>query len=872
VPYALALALIAVWRRGADIDVRAPNPRAALAEVLRVRGLDCDEADVIWVAGPSGVRGAVGGGGRALVRANARGETKDLYLVDARLSPEGALLEVGGQWNVTRSIGVDEGRPIVRGSLAAYLTSSDGTTTGVHTLDVGGHAIATYTDFTPLQRWQVGLTNLQQTGRTTGVTHVAFALDPPASQASLAFEGNDRLGVVADGRRIVIDPAQGVAIEGGGWVRAAPETKARPGNLVTWSVDRVRAMPWFGEEKMQVVKAVAFTALDWLKDTDAKVFGDTSARQVAEDLGALADTRVTYTDPEIGWPPAPMKPLITPPLPGEGAWISLDRDPFLSHTEGTPVPFVTSFIRSDRQKPQTRIYVTMWDPRQVALHMEAGTVEPVSATGEAGPGVIPRTPEVLRRVVGGFNGGFQALHGEYGMEANGIVYLPPKPYAATILELRDGTTAMGAWPGSTDIPDEILSYRQNMTALVQNDRFNPWGRTWWGGTPQGWHDNVHTTRSGVCLTKENFAGYFWGNDISADVLAQAMLLARCAFGVHLDMNPGLAGFEFYNVQPKATWKPLGRPLQQDWEWEGTFRELPDFHVRARRMIKGMSHMNFPQYIHRDGRDFFYLTQRPVLPGEKIVPHAADGKARPPDPGEGAWRVQGLPQHGFPYAVATAWARVDDEHKVRVLRVDPRTVRAAASAGTTEGTPTIVSFEGTRRARPGELAVWLGDRVFLSGAAPPSPDALAIAVGSLPGSPEAASARAMVGIQDEDGMLDWIELPPDATPSAALTRAMDALLASMGCSARIALAGDARALLAGTLDVAGEPTSPPRTAVARLVRGDAPSARPYFTSTPIVSPSVWQPLQSQRVRYFQKPKKAASDAGAPAPGGASDAGH
>ena len=35
------------------------------------------------------------GGGRALVRASTRGEPSDLYLVEARLSPEGVLLDTG---------------------------------------------------------------------------------------------------------------------------------------------------------------------------------------------------------------------------------------------------------------------------------------------------------------------------------------------------------------------------------------------------------------------------------------------------------------------------------------------------------------------------------------------------------------------------------------------------------------------------------------------------------------------------------------------------------------------------------------------------------------------------------------------------------
>jgi hypothetical protein len=867
-----ACALIAV-RRGAEVNFNAPSKSAALAEALRARGIVCEADDVTWVVGPRGVKGAMLGGARALVRAKKGDDLADLYFVDARLSPEGALLDIGGDHDLTLTGGVDESRPLVRAGNAAYTTSSDGTVTGVHTIDLSGRGPEAYADFTRIQRWQTELTNLQKTGQSRGIVHNAFALDPVANDAQLSWASDAYLTVRADGRTITLDVPNARAVEGAGWVRPALDQKGRPGNLVTWSVDRVREMPWFGEEKMQYVKAVAFTGLDWIVRSRAKIFGETNAaKAVAEDLGTnVGQTQTSFTDPEIGWPPPPMPPIFATAIPNEGQWIALDKDPFITHVEGAPPAFVTTFIRPEKQRPATRIYVTMWDPRQIALHMEAGTVEPVSATGEAGPGVIPRTPEVLRRVVAGFNGGFQALHGEYGMQANGILYLPPKPYAATILEMRDGSTAFGTWPHSSEVPDEVLSYRQNLTALVQGDKFNPFGRTWWGGTPKGWADNIHTTRSGVCLTKENFVGYFFGVEISAEVLAQAMLIGRCAYGVHLDMNPGLAGFEFYNVAPASSWTPLGRPIQSDWEVEGTFRELPDFKFRARRMIRGMQEQNFPQYIHRDNRDFFYLTQRPVLPGADLP-----APVTPKQPGEGVWRTKGLPQHGFPYAMATAWTRPDPEHpasKVRAVRVDPRTVRHAGSSGTTADTPTVISFVGSGKApKTGELGLWLANGVFLiGGSAPDDNPGAALAIGVPVSAPPAMTSRVAVGVHDEDGMLEWIELFPEVHADAKTALLLDKQLERSGCSMRMLVPGDARALLGGSLDPSGDPAPPAGTApTARLVRGSPPGAHLAFDSTPVVPPAVWQPLQMQRVRYFRKPSKEKSpDAGAPkgdSPGG------
>jgi hypothetical protein len=85
--------------------------------------------------------------------------------------------------------------------------------------------------------------------------------------------------------------------------------------------------------------------------------------------------------------------------------------------------------------------------------------------------------------------------------------------------------------------------------------------------------------------------------------------------------------------------------------------------------------------------------------------------------------------------------------------------------------------------------------------------------------------------------------------------MDALLDRLGCSARMAIGGDARALLGGTLDARGNPLPNPPPATSRLMRIAAPDAHALFPDTPIVPVAVWQPLQAKRVRYFPKPPAA-----------------
>jgi hypothetical protein len=842
-PFAVALALVLADRPWTASLGSAPSSAAALADVLSARGLACRSDDVTWLSEPRSVASALVGGARALVRASLAGEPSDLYLVEARLSPEGVLLAVGDTWNVTDTSGVDESRPIVRDGTAVYTTSTEGLMTGVHVLDLAGAETDDRAGFSTLQRAQVALANLQQTGQTSGVTHTAFAFDPIARDGSMEWRADGIVAARADGHDVEIDPTHKTVVAGAAFVRVLPDEHARPGNFVTWAVDRVRALSWFGDDRMQWLKAVAFTALDTVRSSWST---RTTSDDIRGELGmpAARASHPAFTDPDTGWPPAPIAVPVSPPLPGEGQWIALDRDPFITPSEsGGPPPFVTSFLRPDVHRQDVRVYVTLWDPRQIALHIEAGTVEPISANGEHGSGLIARTPEVLSHVVAAFNGGFQAQHGEYGMQADGIQYLPPKPYAATVAELRDGSTAFGAWPDSAAVPDDAIAFRQNLTALVQGGKFNPWGRTWWGGTPPGWPDQIHATRSAICLTSDGFVGYFYSTSISADDLGQAMLAARCSFGIHLDMNPGHAGFEFYDVAPADRWVPLPRRLQGDWEAEGVVPDMAGYRFRARRMIRGMGHMLFPRYIQREARDFFYLTARPILPGAPIAATATD-------PGDGGWRTQGLPQHGFPYAVATTSVLADPQRpdvRLRVLRADPRTMTPSDRAPVER--PTVLSLWGPPH---GTLTLWWSPGAFAIAAVRPANDATPLVGGEPLGGLRASSARVAAGVQDEDGTLDWVELAAGTTADASTASAMDALLERLGCTARIALLGDARALLGGDLDLGGNEVPQPPPAVARLVRTQAPDAHPIFLDTPIVPVQVWQPLQAKRVRYFYKP--------------------
>jgi hypothetical protein len=389
-----------------------------------------------------------------------------------------------------------------------------------------------------------------------------------------------------------------------------------------------------------------------------------------------------------------------------------------------------------------------------------------------------------------------------------------------------------------------------MTVMVLDGKFNPYGRTWWGGTPDDWEDKTHTVRTGICRTKENFVGYFYGADLSPKALGRAMIQARCAYGIALDMNAGHSGLEYYTVAPEEQMPPLGRAVRRDWEREGDVRNMPGWRFRARRLIRGMGLMHFPRYIRREGRDFFYLTARHLLPGAPLVLGAPKGneetKAAP-------FGVKGLPQHGYPYVLALSEIELQGGTRARVLKLDPRlvTVDEKLALGGGEGaSPVVVAVPPVIDVS--ESSLWFSESAFHVGTAAHAPRSLRLASGRQSGPRVMGSAA--IAVQADEGMLVYVEVVrvAGAMPIIAAA-ALREPLERLGCGDAIVLDKPWAIALGGDGDLAGKPMRAHESSV-RLMRKQGAGARSIFDATPIVPIAHWFPLQAKRVRYFKKRKK------------------
>ena len=435
----------------ADRDRQLARELAAHAEVL----VD-PETPVHWLDARQAVFASRVSHTWAVTRARPAGEAlHDVYLVAVRLSPEGRLLEAGASYNLTETRLVDEDSLIGDGTHIAWTVTGEGRVYRVEYADLAGEPLPSSETWNALARVQQGVTNWQELGLFRGIERRSFRLDPAATRTRLSFDGQ-RLRIDADGRLTEIPTAGEGVISGARHVQEERHVAARPGEIVTWAVDRVRDLPWFGSDRMQLVKAVAYRALEWVspllpKNDDS----DFSVAPASAPQSAPASTPVVAA--RIGgapdrWPPASIPLAISPAMPGEGDWRTPRNDPFVHPIAGLPAHIATTFFRPDAEQPDARVVIAAWDPRQIELHFMAGTNEPKSDTGETGTGLIPREPEHITRVIGAFNSAFQSTHGHWGAMIDRKVFLMPKPYGATVARLDDGSVGFGTWPAETSIP------------------------------------------------------------------------------------------------------------------------------------------------------------------------------------------------------------------------------------------------------------------------------------------------------------------------------------------------------------------------------------------------------------------------------------
>ncbi len=258
------------------------------------------------------------------------------------------------------------------------------------------------------------------------------------------------------------------------------------------------------------------------------------------------------------------------------------------NVNGSPV-MAQALLSLDPQRPYAGIALVRIDLSKLKLHMEPGFLEPshtkdvVSAIPNLG--LTPASDQA--NLIAGFNGGFKAVNGNYGMMVNGITILPPVPGIATIAIYKDGHIALGAW-GQDILPSaDMVAFRQNCPPIIHNGQYNSYvgvdNRSMWGDTIG---NQAITWRTGLGITQDGrYLIYAVGNGTTVATLAQALQFAGAYNAMQLDINRHYAHF--------VTYQPSGKPNPP---------------LRAVQLLDQME--NDPTlYLVAHSRDYFYLTSQ-----------------------------------------------------------------------------------------------------------------------------------------------------------------------------------------------------------------------------------------------------------------------
>jgi hypothetical protein len=539
----------------ATVRLAAPPPRTldGLATLLgRAVSGDVRPSDIVWEPTRGVVAEALFGRRLLFLATSDHGAMHDVFRARVRLTAEGQPIDATDVRNLTRTPLGDEAGLEIRGDTAIFATTAYGQVQGVTVLDVDGVA-STSRPSSPFGRLLLALSSEKQTGSFSGIDRTDLVFDPPARSAKLSLAPpRITVDISAPNETVTYDLAErrlSNPTDGTAAVRVVRHDYSGRGTLA-WSVDVLRS--YVGPFVVARAEDAFFGVTDVAKRSFSRLFSWSATSRLKP--GAPVERAHPLTPTEIardrgGWPPPAIPSLWEERKEGEGVWVPVELPwlPVLASDAGkSDEPyFYRTFIRPDPQRPYSEVLLIAMDTRQLEIRMEGGYEEPRPLVGPPGTGRIPADPKVLPRTVAAWNGAFKTDHGAYGMMVDRRVLLPPVPGAATVLVTRDGALGLGSWPKENGIPEDILSFRQNLDPLVAEGIPNPAGRHVWGFQIEG--ESSQTERSAMCLTDARHIYYAWGRDIGGPMLAEALKEAGCSYAIHLDMNPRHCGFVFMHT-------------------------------------------------------------------------------------------------------------------------------------------------------------------------------------------------------------------------------------------------------------------------------------------------------------------------------------
>lgn len=221
--------------------------------------------------------------------------------------------------------------------------------------------------------------------------------------------------------------------------------------------------------------------------------------------------------------------------PGDGLWSPVEDT---EHAGEAPLLYRT-LVHPDPARPWAELFVVAIDLARVRLNSVVGAEQPEAKTPEARAyrrtAVIPE--DARSSLVAAFNGGWRTEHGQLGMKADGVLFVPPKDRACVVAAANDDTLRIAPWAAVASEESQWRWWRQTPGCLyvdgAPNDGLsqNAWA---WGAAVSG---ETVIRRSAIGLAPKGdvlFMGV--SNATTAPVLAAGMHHAGASNVAELDVN------------------------------------------------------------------------------------------------------------------------------------------------------------------------------------------------------------------------------------------------------------------------------------------------------------------------------------------------
>lgn len=299
-------------------------------------------------------------------------------------------------------------------------------------------------------------------------------------------------------------------------------------------------------------------------------------------------------------PAAPAAPDVPKPVPpprfsaphakvaakGDGEWIAVH-----AATDSEPDAMYKTLVHPDPKRPYAAVAIVAMDLRAIDLEMVAGTEEPESSKVPKShrPGLVPEADKPSVMAV--FNGGFKAMHGNFGMRIGKDTFLPPRDSSCTIALLPNEDVEIRTFSEIAGDEPHMVAFRQTPPCLVERgapnkrllDEFNKN----WGASVDG--DTI-IRRSAIGLSRDkHFLFYGLGEAVSARSIGDALLAAGAYDAAQLDVN---------SVYPRFMLVAHGADGKDPGTLRLTDPLIPDLQFRRTEYV-----------TTPEPRDFFYIKRK-----------------------------------------------------------------------------------------------------------------------------------------------------------------------------------------------------------------------------------------------------------------------